>query len=60
MSRTSTRMVSVDPRRPHLAVLEEAEQHRLGLERQLADLVEEQRAAVPPPRGGPPSGRSLR
>src|SRR5215471_10526912 len=34
------------PDRPTLALLEKAQQHRLGVRAQLADLVHEQRAAV--------------
>ena len=39
-------MASLPPRRLNDAALEHAEQRRLHLERQLADLVEEDRAAV--------------
>ena len=46
MTRTSTSIVRELPTRLELALLEHAEELRLELERQLANLVEEQRAAV--------------
>ena len=46
MIRTSSASGLSQPTRPDLAPIERAEQLRLQLARQLADLVEEQRAAV--------------
>ena len=46
MTRTSVRIVSVEPTRLTVARLEHAQQAHLQVERHLGDLVEEQRAAV--------------
>ena len=45
-TRTSTRCVRVPPRRSNSLLLQHAQQLRLQLERDVADLVEKQRAAV--------------
>ena len=46
ITRTSTLISLVAAQAPQRALLEHAQQLRLGAGRQLADLVEEQRAAV--------------
>ncbi len=46
MMRTSTGIDCVDADRPHLALLQHAQQLHLQRQRHVADLVEEQRAAV--------------
>ena len=46
MTRTSTRIVRVPPSRSNSPLLQDAQELGLQLERQIADLVEEDRAAV--------------
>ena len=52
-TRTSTRTVAVPPTRSNVALLERAQDLGLQRQRQVADLVEEDRAAVAPPRTCP-------
>ena len=56
--RTSTLRDVLVADRPHLAVLEDAQQLGLDGQGDLAHLVEEERAAVRPPRTGPGGSRS--
>ena len=46
MTRTSTLIVSLPPTRSNVALLEHAQELHLRARRDLADLVEEERAAV--------------